>query len=67
MESYGDSDSKRSPLQYKRPGFNIWVRKIHWRRECNTLQYSCLDNFMDRVAWPGTVHGIAKSCTQLTD
>ena len=33
MESYGDSDSKRSPLQYKRPGFNKWVRKIHWRRE----------------------------------
>ena len=23
-----------------------WVRKIPWRRECNTLQYSCLENPM---------------------
>ena len=27
----------------------------------NPLQYSCLENSMDRGAWPGTVHGAAKS------
>ena len=27
----------------------------------NPLQYSCLDNFMDRGAWWATVHGVAKS------
>ena len=29
----------------------------------NTLQYSCLENSMDRGAWWATVHGIAKSWT----
>ena len=33
---------------------------------CNPLQYSCLGNPMDRGAWPATVHGIAKSQTQLS-
>ena len=27
----------------------------------NLLQYSCLDNPMDRGAWQATVHGVAKS------
>ena len=27
----------------------------------NPLQYSCLENSMDRGAWQATVHGIAKS------
>ena len=27
----------------------------------NPLQYSCLDNFMDRGAWWATVHGVTKS------
>ena len=31
------------------------------------LQYSCLENPMDRGAWWATVHGIAKSRTQLID
>ena len=29
----------------------------------NPLQYSCLENFMDREAQPATVHGVAKSRT----
>ena len=24
----------------------------------NTLQYSCLENFMDKGAWQATVHGV---------
>ena len=31
----------------------------------NPLQYSCLENPMDRGAWWATVHGIAKSWTRL--
>ena len=27
----------------------------------NPLQYSCLDNSMDRRAWRATVHGVVKS------
>ena len=33
----------------------------------NPLQYSCLENFMDRGAWQTIVHGVAKSWTQLSD
>ena len=29
----------------------------------NSLQYSCLENSMDRRAWQTTVHGVAKSWT----
>ena len=31
----------------------------------NPLQYSCLENLMDRGAWQATVHRVAKSQTQL--
>ena len=34
---------------------------------CCSLQCSCLENYMDRVAWSATVHGVAKSRTQLSD
>ena len=31
------------------------------------LQYSCLQNPMDRAAWRATVHGVAKNQTPLSD
>ena len=31
----------------------------------NQLQYSCLENFMDRGAWWAIVHGVVKSRTLL--
>ena len=33
----------------------------------NPLQYSCLENSMDGGAWWATVHGVAKSWTQLSN
>ena len=33
----------------------------------NPLQYSCLENPMDRGAWGATVHGITKNRTRLSD
>ena len=33
----------------------------------NPLQYSCLENPTDGGAWWATVHGVAKSWTQLSD
>ena len=33
----------------------------------NPLQSSCLENPMDGGAWWATVHGVAKSRTQLSD
>ena len=37
-------------------------------REGNSspLQYSCLENSMDRVTWWARVHGVAKSQTRLS-
>ena len=32
----------------------------------NPLQYSCLENLMDRGAWQATVHGVTKSQRQLS-
>ena len=36
-------------------------------RNGNLLQYSCLENPMDREAWQITVHRVAKSQTLLSD
>ena len=33
----------------------------------NPLQYYCLDNPMDRGAWPATIHGVVQSWTQLSN
>ena len=33
----------------------------------NPLQYSCLENPMDRGAWCAIVHGVIKSRTRLND
>ena len=33
----------------------------------NSLQYSYLENLMDREAWRATVHGVEKSWTRLSD
>ena len=46
-----------------------WVlslgQKIPWRNAWHPLQYSCLENPMDRGAWWAIVHRVAKSRTQL--
>ena len=34
-------------------------------RQGNTLQYSCLENSMDRGTWKAIVHGVAQSQTRL--
>ena len=31
------------------------------------LQYSCLDNSMERGAWEATIHGVAKNWTRLSN
>ena len=47
----------------KRHSFDPWVGKIPWRGNGNPLQYSYLENPMDRGAWWVTVHRVAKSWT----
>ena len=43
-----------------------WVRSLGWedpleKGRAYPLQYSCLENSMDRGAWQATVQGVAKS------
>ena len=50
----------------------MWLRSPQWEDppgegSGNPLQYSCLENSMDRVAWWATVHGVAKSGARLSD
>ena len=45
------------------------VQSLGWEESSaegngNPLQYSCLENPMDRGAWQATVYGVAKSQTQ---
>ena len=40
-----------------------WVEKSPGEGSGNPLQYSCLENSMDRGAWWATVRGVAKSWT----
>ena len=65
----GGASDKEPSCQYrrhKRHGFHPWVRKIPWRGgHGNPLQYSCLENPMDRGNWWATVHRVAKSWTLL--
>ena len=53
-----------------------WVRPLGWedplekgmaKGHGNQLQYSCLENTMDRGAWQATVHRVTKSQTGLND
>ena len=51
--------------RHKRHGFDPWVRKICGGGHDSPLQYTCLENPMDRVAWWATVHRVSKSQIRL--
>ena len=60
-------------LDGKESAFNVGDLALipGWRRSpggghANPLQYSCLENPLDRGAWQTTVHGVANSWTQLS-
>ena len=73
----GKSHGRRSPV-----GCSPWGRSesdmteqlhFHFSPSCigegngNPLQYSCLENPVDRGAWQATVHRVTKSQTRLSD
>ena len=53
--------------RHRRLRFNPWVGRSPGVGNGNLLQYSCLENSMDRGAWWATVHRVTKSWTQLSD
>ena len=44
-------------MQETETWLDAWVRKIPWRRKQQLLQYSWLENSMDRGDWQATVEG----------
>ena len=71
-QSYGFSIALRFPggSDGKEPAYSVGdlglipvLGRFPGERNDNPLQYSCLENPMDREAWQATVHGIAKSQT----
>ena len=51
-------------LQCRRPGFDLWSGRSLGGGHGYPLQYSCLENSMDRGAWWATVQGVAKGWTE---
>ena len=63
----GSAVKNPSAMQKK---LEMWIRSLSQgrfpgERYDNPLQYSCLENPMDRGAWQATIHRVAKSRTQL--
>ena len=56
------SDGKESACNAGNLGLIPGLRRSSREGNGNPLQYSCLENSMDRGAWQATVHGL-----QLTD
>ena len=59
----GGSDSKESFCIAGDPGSVPGWGTCPGERNGNPLQYSYLENSMDRGAWQATVHGVAKNWT----
>ena len=63
----GGSDGKESTCNARDLGSIPGLGRSPGGGHGNPLQYSCLENLMDRGAWWATVYGIAKSRTQLSN
>ena len=63
----GGSDGKESACNAGDLGSHAWVGKIPRRREWQPTPVFFLENPTDRGAWWATVHGVAKSQTQLSN
>ena len=61
----GGSDSKESTCNAGDLGSIPGLGRSSGGGHGNPLQYSCLENPMDRGAWQATVHRVTKSQTQL--
>ena len=63
----GGSDGKASVCNTGDPSSIPGLGRSPGEGNGNPLQYSCLENPMDGGAWWATVHGVAKSWTQLSN
>ena len=61
----GGSEGKESACSVGDLGLILGLGRSPGGGHGNLLQYSCLENPMDRGAWQATVYGVAKSRTRL--
>ena len=62
----GSSELKNLPA-VQEPRGHSWVGRSPGEGNGYSLQYSCLENSMDRGAWWDTVHGVARRWTWLSN
>ena len=67
LETSYSSDSKESACNAGDPGLIPGSGRPSGEGNGNPLQYSCLENPMERGAWWATAHGVTKSGTRLND
>ena len=63
----GGSDGKASAYNAEDPGLIPESGISPGERNGYPLQWSCLENSMDRGVWRAIVNGVAKSWTQLSN
>ena len=61
------SVGKESACNAGDPGLIPGLARSPGERNGNPLQYSCLENPMDRGAWWATVYGVTRVKTQFSD
>ena len=60
------SNGKESACNASDSGLTPGLGRSLGERNGHPLQYSCLENSMDRGAWQAIAHGVAKSQTRLS-
>ena len=63
----GGSDGKESACSAGDPSSILGLGRSPGKGNGNPLQYSCLEDPMDRGAWWATVHGVVRSWTRLSN
>ena len=63
----GGSDGKESADNVGDPGSIPGLGRALGERNGYPLQYSCLENSIDRGTWRATVYGVTESQTQLSN
>ena len=63
----GGSDIKETTCSEGDPGSTPGSGGSPRKRNGYLLQYSCLENFINKGVWQAKVHRVAKSWTQPTD
>ena len=63
----GGSNGKETAFNAREPGSIPGSARSPGEGNGNPLQYSCLENPMDRKAWRAPVHGVTENQAQLSD